>query len=114
MDFYQKLAIIIASVILVIALTILTFYFRRKKATKRAQEFPELLEALGGKENITETSYKGSRISVVVDNKKNVDKEKIKEQGVETIVISSKKITMVVGNRKSILIYNYINDKLNS
>lgn len=114
MDFYQKLLIVIASIVVIVTLSILIFKTKKKKEAKKAYEFPELLLALGGKENISEPSYKGSRVSVIVDNKKTLDKEKMKEQGVETIVISGKKVTMVVGSRKSILIYNYINDKLNS
>ena len=114
MDFYQILLIVIASLVVIITLGILVFKIKKRKEHKKTHEFPELLEALGGVENISEPSYKGSRVSVVVDNKKTLDREKMKEQGVETIVISGKKVTMVVGNRKSILIYNYINDKLNS
>ena len=115
MDYYQKLAIIIsASAVVVIALIIGTVLFlKRKNKNKKIEEFPELLVALGGKENITKVTQKGSRVSVLVDNKKSIDKEKVKEQGVETIVISNKKVTMVVGSRKSILMYNYLNEQVN-
>ena len=50
-----------------------------------------MLEALGGRENIVSTTQKGSRISVVVDNKKSVDRDQVKECGIDTIVISNKK-----------------------
>lgn len=115
MDYYQKLAIIIAAIVVgVIALGIVTILFlKRKKKNKKVEEFPELLVALGGKKNISKVTQKGSRVSVLVDNKKVIDKDKVKEQGVETIVISNKKVTMVVGSRKSILMYNYLNDQVN-
>jgi phosphotransferase system IIB component len=113
MDYYQKLAIIISiGVLIVIALGIVVFLLKKRKKVKDAMEFPNLLEALGGKENVVSISYKGSRLSVLVDNKKNVDKEKIKEQGVETIVISNKKVTMVVGSKKAILMYNYLKEEI--
>jgi phosphotransferase system IIB component len=114
MDYYQKLAIIISAIaVVVIGLGIVTILLlKRKNKNKKIEEFPDLLIALGGKENITKVSQKGSRVSVIVDNKKSIDKDKIKEQGVETIVISNKKVTMVVGTRKSILMFNYLNDQV--
>lgn len=108
MDYYQKLAIIITSIVLVVAVGVLVFLLKRKRKLKSLEEFPELLEALGGKSNISKVSQKGSRVSVVVDNKKIVDKDMVKEQGVETIVISNKKVTLVVGSKKALLMYNYL------
>lgn len=115
MDYYQNLAIIISAIVaIVIAVGIMAIILlKRKKKNKKVEEFPELLIALGGKENISKVSQKGSRVSVIVDNKKIIDKDKVKEQGVETIVISNKKVTMVVGSRKSILMYNYLNEQVN-
>ncbi len=113
MDYYLKLAIIISVSVIVVALGIVFgILIYKKKKTKEQEEFPDLLEALGGKSNITEVSQKGSRVNVIVDNKKNVDKEKVREQGVETIVVSNKKVTMLVGNKKSVLIYNYLKSEV--
>ena len=109
MDYYQILAIIGAAV-LVIASIILTIFIRKRRVKKETEEFPGLLEALGGLENIEEVSYKGSRVSIVVDNKKNLDKEKIKDEGVDTIVISNKKVTLVVGSKKAPLIASYLKE----
>ena len=41
------------------------------------------------------------------ENKKNVNKDQIKENGVETIVVSNKKLTMVIG-RQAPAIYKYL------
>lgn len=110
-----KIAIIISSItIAVIAIAIIVFLFIRKKTkNKEVVEFPDLLIALGGKENITQISQKGSRVSVLVNDKKIIDKDRVKEQGVETIVISNKKVTMVAGSKNSILMYNYLNEQIN-
>jgi phosphotransferase system IIB component len=109
MDYYLKLAIIISISVVVVALCVIFgILIYKKKKNKEQEEFPELLEALGGKVNITEVSQKGSRVNVIVGNKKNVDKDKVREQGVETIVVSNKKVTMLVGSKKSVLIYNYL------
>ena len=111
METYQIIAFIIA-IILIISLGVLVFFLKKKKEIKSLEEFPELLMALGGKENIISVDHKGSRVSVVVENKKNVDREKVREQGV-TIVISNKKVTMVVDAKKSILMFNYLNAQIN-
>lgn len=113
MDYYLILGIIITFLVIVIA-SVLTIYFLKKKKNTKEVEYPELLEAFGGKDNIIDFSSKGSRVSVVVENKKIVDKEKLKEQGIETIVVSNKKFTILVGNKKSILVYNYLKKEINS
>ena len=114
MDYYQKLAIIIVSIIVVVALGLIVVLLTKRRNHKMEEEFPLLLEAFGGKENINEYTQKGSRVSVVVENKKLVDKEKVKEQGIETIVVSNKKFTILVGSKKAILVYNYLKKEINS
>lgn len=112
MNSYQKIAIGIAIILIVIVVSIVVIIILKKKnKNKEIVTFPELLEAFGGKSNITSVSQKGSRISVEVDNKKVIDKDKIKQQGVDTIVVSNKKVTMVVGNKMAVLMYNYLNEQ---
>ena len=110
MKWYYILAIVIAIVVLLGILILLT---SRSKEDKSLKEYPELLLALGGKDNVSEVSFKGSRVNVVLVDKKLIDKEIIKQQGVETIVVSNKKLTMVVG-KNSQDIYNYLNNSLNA
>jgi phosphotransferase system IIB component len=113
MNFYQILGIVGAGLLVLIAIMVALIVLFKKRKNTEVEEFPELLIALGGKENISEVSQKGSRVNVLVDNKKAINKEKIKEQGVETIVISNKKVTMVVGNKNSMSVYNYLNNQIN-
>lgn len=102
-----KWCLIIVSIILLLCITILVIVIKRKNKIKESLEFPELLEALGGVENISNVSLNGSRISMNFDSKKIVNKEQIKENGVETIVLSNKKITLVIG-KKAPVIYKYL------
>ena len=88
-------------------ITILVVTVRKRTKLKESLEFPELLEALGGADNISNVSLNGSRISLNFDSKKVVDKEQIKENGVETIVVANKKITLVIG-KKAPIIYKYL------
>lgn len=111
MNIYQILAVIGASlVVLLLIVGLIIFFVKKNKRNQNISEFPNLLEALGGIDNISESNQKGSRISVLVKDKKIIDKEKIKAEGIETIVISNKKITMVVDNKKAVLIFNYLNN----
>ena len=95
--------------LVLLLMMLLIIYIKAKKGNSNNKEFPELLKALGGKENITEASLNGSRISLKFIDKENLDKEKIKENGVESIVISNKKITLVIG-KQAPNIYKYLSE----
>ncbi len=97
--------------ILLLIIIILIVVLKAKSKKKNNYEFPELLEALGGASNISNLSLNGSRISFNFENKKNVDKEQVKENGVEAIVVSNKKITLVIG-KKAPLVYKYLQNNI--
>lgn len=103
-----KWLIIGCSVILLISIMlVLIVLLKKKNKIKESHEFPGLLEAIGGKKNVSNIVLSGSRISFNFENKKDLDKEKIKENGVETIVVANKKVTLVIGKKASI-IYKYL------
>ena len=110
MELWQKILLIVSVSVVVLALivTLLIVFIKRKKSQNIVEEFPNLLLALGGKENIISASFKGSRVNIEVNDKKLINKEVLKEE-VDTIVVSSKKVTMVAGNEKSIKICDYLN-----
>ena len=110
MKWYHIVTIVVSIIILLGLLILITT--SKKKVKMENNEYPQLLLALGGKENVSEVSFKGSRVSVILVDKKVIDKEMIKQQGVETIVVSNKKVTMVVG-KKSEEIFNYLNNYIN-
>lgn len=107
-----QINLIIGGIVLLVIITIFTIvYLRKNKKTKEKNAFPGLLEALGGKENVENIELSGSRINLFLTNKKNIDKEKIKENGVSAIVVTSKKITLVIG-KESALVFNYLKENL--
>ena len=110
MKWYYILAIVTTIIILIGLLIVIVS--NKAKGNNIANEYPELLVALGGKDNINEVTFKGSRVSVILLDKTIVDKERIKSQGVETIVVSNKKLTMVVG-KQSEVIFKYLNNQIN-
>lgn len=107
-----KWCLIVGGILLALLFTIiLVVVVRKKMKFKENVEFPELLEALGGADNISNVSLNGSRISLNFESKKVVDKEQIKENGVETIVVANKKITLVIG-KKAPIIYKYLQENI--
>ena len=106
-----KLGLIIAGVVLVLffIITIIVVKKRSKKNTNLV--FAGLLEALGGSDNISNIVLNGSRISLNFENKGNVNKERIKENCVDSIVVANKKITLVIG-KQAPLIYKYLQENL--
>lgn len=61
----------------------------------------EILEALGGKENIIEHSLNGSRMSLVLHNYDMVDENKLNSLGVDSCIKMSNKIILVIKNDMS-------------
>ena len=109
MPYELKLGIIIGIAILVVIVAIIGLIFINKRKNKSNQDYCELLEAIGGKENISEVILNGSRVSVNFIDKSLINKENIKKNGVETIVMANKKLTLVIG-KNSESVYKYLND----
>ena len=54
------------------------------------------LLALGNKENIKEVSAVGSRLTVNLEDKEKIDRVRLKELGVSSVLVMSNKITLVI------------------
>ncbi len=107
-----RLGLIIGScTVLLLIIIFLLVRLKNKSKSKGTNEFPELLSALGGLENISNVKLNGSRVSLTFTNKDSIDKELVKQNGVESLVISNKKITMVIGKNAQ-KIYNYLQSNI--
>ena len=87
--------IIIGGVLLLTAAIVLTIVFTNKK---KAQKFDHnvWLSALGEKENIKELTAIGSRLTVNLVDKEKIDREKLKELGVSSVLVMSNKVILVI------------------
>ena len=106
---YRLYLIIAASILaaLVITLTILLLVKRNKKGQGKANAKPvsksAYMEALGGEDNILEHTRKGSRIELKLKDYEALDKEKIKEAGVDGFIKMSDRLTLVIkGNAETV------------
>ena len=98
-DYGLYLAIGVAALIVIVILAILLPYYLKRKKEKPA---PRLINktayvtALGGAENILSKELKGSRIVLHLADNSKVDKEKLKEAGVDGFILMSDKLTLVL------------------
>ena len=87
--------IVMAVVFFLAALGILIYLIVSKKKENEANGSVWLL-ALGNKENVKEVSAVGSRLTVNVEDKEKIDRTKLKDLGVSSILVMSNKITLVI------------------
>ena len=88
------LFVIICAVVVIIVLSA-----RKNKKKKVINKSGDWLMALGGKENIKEVTAIGSRLSLNLNDKENIDREKLKELGVSSILVMSNKVTLVIEDK---------------
>ena len=87
--------IVMAVVFFLAALGILIYLIISKKKENQDNGGVWLL-ALGNKENIKEVSAVGSRLTVNLEDKEKIDRVKLKELGVSSVIVMSNKITLVI------------------
>lgn len=83
-------------VILIGIVLILYFLFFKKKQNKVKTDNNSWFIALGNKENVTEIRGIGSRLTIKLIDKEKIDREKLKELGVTSVLVMSDKVTLVV------------------
>ena len=87
--------IVMAVVFFLAALGIVIYLIVSKKKENQDNGGVWLL-ALGNKENIKEVSAVGSRLTVNLEDKEKIDRVKLKELGVSSVLVMSNKITLVI------------------
>lgn len=106
-------AIIIGGGVLLIAVIVfLIIFFSKRKKTPKIDDGVWLI-ALGGKENVNSVSAIGSRLTLSLVDKEKVDREKLKELGVSSVLTMSNKVTLVI-QKQALEIANRIQEALNN
>ena len=102
--------IIIGVIVLIVAIIIFINANKRKNLNK---EFNEkvlgIINNLGGNVNIISVTVKMSRVEFVLKDYELVNKEELKNLGVQGISKTSQKITLVVGNELALDIEKQFN-----
>ena len=68
----------------------------KKKKKNQTFDGSVWLTALGEKENVKEVSAVGSRLNINLVDKEKIDREKLKELGVSSVLVMSNKVTLVI------------------
>ena len=96
------LALGVAGVILIVILVLVLVSLSKKRKARGAAAprkpivASQYIEALGGAENIVSHSLARSRIVLELKDYERVDKEKLKEAGVDSFIMMSNKLTLVI------------------
>ena len=88
--------IIFGAIVLLIALALILYFLVFKKKGKKIVNGNIWLLALGNKENIKEVTAIGSRLSLKLENNELINKDKLKELGVSSVLVMSNKVTLVI------------------
>ena len=92
--------VIAVAVVAIILITVLVIFLTGKKNKVPVKQISnaapnEWQDALGGKDNILDIQATGSRLVAKIKNKESVNRDKLTELGVSSIVLMSDKITLV-------------------
>lgn len=91
-----------SAIIIVIVLIVWQIIANNKKNTAKIKEI-DIFECLGGKENIKEVSYKGSRINLFLNDENKLNKETLKSFGVSSIIKMSDHFVLVSENAEELV-----------
>ena len=106
-DFFRKYGFYIVLALVVVIVIIVAFLLiRNARKSKNGKEalvglLNDIVEALGGKDNIKSMEAKMSRLNVSLISDNIINIEKLKEIGIERVIKMSNKITLLVGNTAS-------------
>ena len=93
----------VALVLIIVALVVI--FIRRKPGEPKEEEKPiddnQWLVALGDKDNIKAVTVRGSRLSVELNDDKNINRELLTELGVKSIITMSNKLILVIEKNAS-------------
>ena len=94
---YAVVLIVAGCLVLVAILVFLVIFFGKRKKNPIVDE-SAWLSALGGNDNINSVSAIGSRINLSLKDKEKIDREKLTSLGVNSVLVMSNKVTLVIPN----------------
>ena len=103
---------VVATLLVVACALLLIFHSRKGNKGKVKVSDSEWIDALGGQDNILEASAIGSRLSVKLNDKETINRDKLKELGVSSILVMSNKVTLVI-EKQAEKVAEAINHSLN-
>ena len=93
---------IIAGIIVLLSVILFIFLKKKKVNTQYSEKVTLIINNLGGNDNIISVTPKMSRVEFVLKDYDLVNKDELKNLGVQGISKTSQKITLVVGNELAV------------
>lgn len=101
---------IVALVIIAIVLYVVLKKINNKKEIEKSKkQNSTFLEIFGGESNIISCEARGSRLVLVLNDYSKLDEERLKQNGVTSLIKATNKVTLIVGE-KSKELENFINE----
>lgn len=98
MKWYYYLLIGVGILLILFLFIFLVSYIKKRRSNKTIRHYyKDIIDAVGGKENILEVSANGSRLSFVLKNPNLLKKDSLEAIHIQGIVRSSKKTILVIG-----------------
>lgn len=108
--YYLIIAAAVLLISMVIIITVATIN-KKKKSKIVSSYYTDILQAIGGKENVLSVSANGSRLSFTLKDPNQLNKDILQSIHIQGIVRSSKKTTLVIGEMAQ-QYANMINEEL--
>ena len=93
------IALFIVGGVLFLSALVILIYLLTHREGKKVFDGNDWIIALGNKENVKEVSANGSRLTLALVDKEKMDREKLKELGVSSVLVMSDKITLVISGK---------------
>ena len=87
-----------AAIIILASIFLFVFLKKKKNNTQYNEKITKIINELGGNDNIISATSKMSRVEFVLKDYELVNKDELKNLGIQGISKTSQKITLVVGN----------------
>ena len=102
-DFFKNYGLIIGLIILgiiIVIVVVLLIRNKTKNSNKKASDdlFNQIMEGLGGIDNVSFLEAKMSRLNVILKNDNLLNIESLKTSGVSRVIKMSSKITLLIGD----------------
>jgi len=102
------LALVIAFIIVLVILFLLIANRKKKRSSGALnQRYLDLLNALGGANNVQTMEAKGSRLSIILSDFDKIDPSALKALGIDNFVLMTNKITLVLGEEAKVIAKNW-------
>lgn len=95
--------VLIVVIALIVIGVIISIFLKKKNQRVEKEESEKLnlefLSIFGGKDNIISCEAKGSRLVLVLKDYSKLDEEKLKINGVTSLIKATNKVTLIVGEK---------------